>query len=123
MSKIHCLSCGNQIPRHIPHSAKKTKQTRRRCYNCSPVRVKHSGSKSERRKRKETLVKMLGGRCSKCGYDKSIRGLSFHHKDPSTKSFDISSNGHLLDDWELVLKEVRKCKLLCLNCHAELHNK
>ena len=86
------------------------------------MREKKSVHSSERRKRKEKLVKVLGGCCAKCGYEKSIRALSFHHKDPSTKCFDISSNGHLLQEWEIVLKEVLKCQLLCLNCHAETHS-
>jgi len=65
---------------------------------------------------------MLGGRCSSCGYHKSITALSFHHKNPQKKSFDISSNGHLMQDWDIVVSEAQKCKLLCLNCHAEYHN-
>ena len=78
---------------------------------------------SERHRRKAILVKMLGGKCSKCGYKNSIRALSFHHTDPSTKSFDISNNGNLMQDWELVQAEAKKCVLLCLNCHAEIHIK
>ena len=70
--------------------------------------------------RKEALVKILGGHCSNCGYHKSISALSFHHKDPKTKSFDISNNGNLMGDWDVVLKEAKKCKLLCLNCHCEI---
>jgi hypothetical protein len=120
-----CKGCGNKIPRKVPHTGRKTKATRQFCYNCSPIRKSNGHSKehkSERRRRKEVLVKMLGGHCTKCGYNKSISALSFHHKDPSIKSFDISNNGNLMQDWEVVLKEAKKCKLLCLNCHAELHN-
>lgn len=63
---------------------------------------------------------MLGGQCAECGYNKSIRALSFHHIDPDTKEFDVS-NGHMMSDWETVVAEARKCELLCLNCHAEEH--
>lgn len=76
----------------------------------------------ERHKRKEKLVKMLGGCCRKCGYKKSLAALSFHHKDPSTKLFDLSHNGNLLHSWDEVVKEALKCELLCLNCHVEIHN-
>lgn len=65
---------------------------------------------------------MLGGHCTRCGYNKSIRALSFHHKKPSQKCFDISNNGSLMKPWEEVVMEAQKCELLCLNCHAELHN-
>ena len=74
----------------------------------------------ERRRRKEKLVKMLGGCCSRCGYNKSITALSFHHINPKEKLFDLSHNGNLLHDWEVVVVEAKKCKLLCLNCHNEV---
>jgi len=126
MTKI-CRGCGNKIPRKIPHTGSKTKVTRKYCYNCSPLRYNQKDQstehKSERRKRKESLVKMLGGHCTKCGYKKSISALSFHHKNPKTKSFDISNNGNLMQDWQIVIKEAKKCKILCLNCHAEFHNR
>lgn len=78
---------------------------------------------SERHRRKALLVKMLGGKCSRCGYCNSIRALSFHHSDPSTKLFDISNNGNLMKDWKVVEAEAKKCVLLCLNCHATAHIK
>ena len=84
---------------------------------------KLSLNNKERRLRKEKLVKMLGGKCVKCGYNKSISALSFHHKDPKTKRFDLSHNGNLLHNWDEVVKEALKCELLCLNCHALAHNK
>ena len=119
-----CRGCGGKIPKRIPGTNKKTKSHRKYCYNCSPLQEsKHPPSeKAERRARKEYLIKMLGGCCDACGYDKSIRALSFHHIDPSTKKFDISSNGYLLEEWDIVIEEALKCKLLCLNCHAEFHN-
>ena len=123
MRKI-CKGCGNKIPRKIPHTNRKTKQSRQYCYNCSPVRTnqKHPVEhRSERRRRKAELVRMLGGKCVECGYNKSITALSFHHIDPKTKLFEVS-NGHIMENWDDVVKEAKKCELLCLNCHAELHN-
>jgi len=83
---------------------------------------KHFVNNKIRRKRKEKLVKMLGGCCSKCGYKKSLAALSFHHINPKDKLFDLSKSGSILHSWEEVLKEAKKCILLCLNCHAEEDN-
>ena len=123
-SKI-CKGCGNKIPRKIPHSHKKTNKSRQFCYNCSPIKSSNHYSpehKTERRKRKEALIKMLGGKCVACGYNKTIEALSFHHIQPENKLFDISGNGNLMQDWDIVVAEAKKCEILCLNCHSELHN-
>ena len=128
MASKFCSRCGNKIPRKYKTpqgTIRKTPQSRHICYNCSPdvYVVKASlDNKLERHRRKEALVKMLGGKCKKCGYKKSTAALSFHHIDPSKKSFDISHNGNLLGDWESIVIEAKKCELLCLNCHAERHN-
>jgi len=86
-----------------------------------PQKIRNLNNK-ERHRRKEKLVKMLDGCCVKCGYKKSLAALSFHHKDPSTKLFDLSHNGNLMHDWDEVVKEALKCELMCLNCHAEHDN-
>ena len=55
--------------------------------------------------------------CQHCGFDTHPRALQFHHIDPLTKLFGISSNSHsktLL----IVLKETEKCEVLCANCHS-----
>ena len=30
--------------------------------------------------------------------------------------------GNLMGDWDEVVREAKKCELLCLNCHREYHN-
>jgi len=106
------------MDRRVPYSNKKIRQSRNVCYDCCPPK----SDCSERHKRKVKLVKILGGKCVKCGYDQSISALSFHHKNPLEKSFDISHNGNLMKEWDELLTEALKCELLCLNCHAMIHN-
>ncbi len=72
-----------------------------------------------RRKVKRILVAEAGGRCSRCGYDRCIAALQFHHLDPSAKSFTLSSKG-VTRGIDRARAEARKCILLCANCHAEV---
>ena len=34
-------------------------------------------------------IKLLGGRCSICGYNKCIDALEFHHENPNEKEFKL----------------------------------
>lgn len=67
---------------------------------------------------KQKLVEYKGGECVKCGYNKCITALQFHHEDPNEKDFSISGKSW---SFERLKKEVDKCILLCSNCHTELH--
>lgn len=68
---------------------------------------------------KQRCVNHLGGKCKRCGYNRSIWALHVHHRDPSFKSFKIS--GAQWRNWRVVVLELDKCDLLCANCHAEEH--
>lgn len=74
---------------------------------------------SSDKRKKQRLVNSLGGKCCICGYDRCLSALEFHHTDPSKKDFNISSNAHLA--FEKSLNEVKKCILVCANCHREIH--
>lgn len=71
-----------------------------------------------RRKAKIKLVEYKGGECEKCGYNKCVDALEFHHKDPNEKDFSISGKSWA---FERLKKEVDKCMLVCSNCHKEIH--
>jgi 5-methylcytosine-specific restriction endonuclease McrA len=75
--------------------------------------------KSIKESRKKRIIKLSGGKCKKCGYKKTQRALSFHHINPEEKIFCLSKN-NLKRPWKLIKKELKKCDLLCLNCHAEV---
>lgn len=119
-----CKLCGNIF------EVQKFGKKRLYCYNCSPY-YKHNDQKGRaktiatlRRAIKIQLVKYKGGKCERCGYNKCMNALQFHHTDPSKKDFNISqytcSNKLDLDK---VYQEIDKCILLCANCHAEEHEK
>lgn len=74
-----------------------------------------------RRKLKEMSVQYKGGKCERCGYNKCVDALDFHHVNPLIKEFDISRNGHT-KSWEKLKKELDKCILICANCHREEHH-
>lgn len=65
--------------------------TRIYCYNCSSesTRLDNNTRKHQktilRNNMKKQAVKLLGGKCCICGYDKCIDALEFHYKDPSIK--------------------------------------
>jgi transcription elongation factor Elf1 len=62
---------------------------------------------------------LLGGKCEICGYDKAIQAMDFHHIDPTTKSFAISAVT-ATKSYDTLLNELKKCMLLCANCHREV---
>jgi hypothetical protein len=85
-----------------------------RCLRCRSAAVA-----DRRRRLKQIVVAEAGGCCALCGYDRSSAALQFHHLDPSTKQFEIAGRG-FTRSLERVRDEVRKCVLLCANCHAEV---
>jgi hypothetical protein len=87
---------------------------RSRCARCNAEAVA-----KRRRKVRRILVEEAGGQCTLCGYARCIGALHFHHLVPSEKSFALSHQG-VTRSLEKARAEVRKCVLLCSNCHAEV---
>jgi hypothetical protein len=70
---------------------------------------------------KRILVDEAGGRCGICGYDRAIGALHFHHLDPASKRFAVTSSGHTIG-LSRAREEAAKCVLLCANCHVEVES-
>lgn len=66
-------------------------------------------------------IKLLGGKCSICGYDRCVDALEFHHENPEIKEFKLGSGNTM--SWKEYKKEALKCILVCSNCHKEIHSK
>jgi hypothetical protein len=68
--------------------------------------------------KKLKAIKFLKGKCEKCGCDDPVV-LDFHHlRDKETSIRWIREFR-----WSTILEEVKKCQLLCSNCHKEHHCK
>ena len=102
------------------------KQTKFCCIKCKNQNSNHKhndykAQKLRRFNRKRRFVLLKGGSCEKCGYDKNLTSLSFHHRDPSKKDFSLSARELGMYKEDRLLIEVNKCDLLCANCHMEEH--
>ena len=88
--------------------------TRNICKDC----VKEN----ERRKYNER-VKWLSDykrtlKCKKCGESRYYL-LDFHHRNPNDKKYCISDSSR--SSKETLMNEIKKCDVLCANCHREWH--
>jgi len=117
MMCMNCVKCG------LPLNGRKTKFCSRKCKN-SYNNKKYQGYKSQQKRgvaRKKELVRLRGGKCIRCGYDKNYSALEFHHLIPKDKLFQLDLRSLSNRRWDKVLEESSKCILLCSNCHAEEH--
>lgn len=113
--KRECLGCKTFKPLSEFALRGKVKHYRSHCKECETARTLDYG-----RRLKQKAVDYLGGKCQRCGYNKSLRSLVFHHTDPSQKEFSLGKRKCL--NWPDTVKELNKCQLLCANCHGEIHD-
>ena len=80
-------------------------------------------SLNEYRERKRLLLRRLAlfKGCLVCGYKRSHHALCYHHVDASTKLMEVSRIANENYGWQKLRTEIRKCVVLCMNCHAEVH--
>jgi hypothetical protein len=82
--------------------------------------LKHRSTATEKRKKWiEELKNDLS--CIVCGENRNIC-LEFHHRDPNEKEFTIGRIIRIRSK-ELILEEIKKCDVLCSNCHKVEHEK
>jgi transcription elongation factor Elf1 len=101
------------------------KQYKREYYQKNKESYKRSSAKSKKKRRPKKRefskrYKLFCG-CRRCGYDKAANALEYHHIDPSEKDSTVSRL--IAGNWglETIKKEIRKCVVLCANCHREVH--
>lgn len=103
----HC-PCGERNP-------KKFSQTKQRiCRKCHAKYTTKRGQENKQRARD-----YLGGKCQACPFFVYQVALDIHHMDPNKK--DPNFNTMRGWKWSRIVHELKKCILLCKNCHSGHH--
>lgn len=112
---MNCITCSKKlIGRQTKYCSKlcKNRDTNNKLQNYETQHARATKLKIE-------LMELLGNKCCRCGYRKNLAAIHFHHT--RDKEFEIDSR-HLANcNKEKLLQEVKKCILLCANCHMEEH--
>lgn len=114
-----CRYCKKEYPEEFFGVALTTKDKvyhRHKCKDCYKQTKKRL---LERRKSWIDKYKSDGA-CIRCGI-KDYRVLDFHHPDGNNKEFSISSAHADKYGLERIKGEIKKCVLLCANCHRIVH--
>ncbi len=98
-----CKLCGKKIKEY-------QKKCSTRCGSCN--------TKIRRFRAKAAAIKYLGGKCTKCGWRGNQAAMQFHHL--KGKDFTIGNVGN--KSWDSLKIEMKKCVLLCANCHMIEHS-
>ena len=62
--------------------------------------------------RRLELIKLAGGCCVRCGYNKCRYALEFHHREPEKKRFKLSGDELSHHSWQELLNKLEKYDLL-----------
>jgi len=80
-----------------------------------------SRSKAKRIENWKKVFKFFEGRrCMVCGFESDLPIYELHHHDQEGKETNVSKIMH--HSWEKVERELRKCILVCANCHRAIHH-
>ena len=112
-----CKKCGRK--KEYNDFAKNGKNTRTYCKECESSRAKENYQKTQ------TYIRQLKTKCQICGYDKNPSVLEYHHSDNNKENVLAKLCSRHLSSIQKnrIDEEIKKCQLLCANCHRELHFK
>lgn len=80
-----------------------------------------ANTKQDIKNKRDVLSKWKSANgCALCG-ETHPRCLEFHHIDPKGKDFQLGNSFSRVGITKLV-EEIRKCILLCANCHRKVHD-
>ena len=102
--------------------------------NCSKATISYHVGKGQQEKLKERTLSYKdkinrfiksyksANPCVDCGHKFNYYVMQFDHLPQFTKTFNISNFSDYTKDITRVIEEMKKCDLVCANCHAERSN-
>lgn len=106
--QTHCRECNKQISKDYYHRNLIKHRLATRARNQKII---------TRNKGYINKVKIANG-CYFCK-ESELCCLDFHHKNPAEKGFSLSYARWF--KWSKIENEIKKCIVLCANCHRKLH--
>lgn len=106
-----CAECAKQKARDWYANAKANPEYRKKLTQQGKERA---------RKSKDKIVDYFGNKCNDCGQKFPNCCYDVHHLDPAEKDFNLSAKRGFDD---VLVEELKKCVLLCSNCHRIRHFK
>jgi hypothetical protein len=109
----------------MPYKDPKVKKAKhaeysRKHYLANQTETKVRNKKTKAKEKAKWYIFKSTLKCTDCGFF-HIAALDFHHEDPSTKEGNVHnyiSNGQFAKAYE----EIKKCIVLCANCHRIHHH-
>ena len=92
------------------------KETRKKTREPRDIATRNENRR--RHKKKDEIIKQMGGKCIDCNQSFHRNIYEFHHLDPNTKKEKQIRFGQSM---EKIQQEIKKCVLLCANCHKMRH--
>ena len=131
-----CTKCNENLPISCYNIKKTNKdgtpQLQSMCINCNKLYQKEhyiknkqnyslkarNWDKEYKKKVYSLLIEMSKDGCIECG-EKHFACLQYNHIEPETKTDSISNMIRNTKGIDLILEEIKKCEILCANCHAK----
>ncbi len=109
----------------------RTRKTQTYCKECQRIRdrefykktrISHIKRKNDRKKLlREYITNFKKQSICKCG-ESDYRCLCFHHRNQTKKTASMTELIRRGVGLITIQKEIKKCDILCFNCHAKIHN-
>jgi len=117
MKSNSCIACNSEL------TGRQRRFCSLRCKNMDTNHRHQSYVSQQARglRRKLLLLEEAGSRCTQCGYNRNLAALTWHHLRPEDKSFALDMRSMSNRSEREIRGEIKKCIVLCTNCHAELH--
>lgn len=98
---------------------------RKFCFDCMPKGLSKAeqSSISKATGKKRALGFIGQTECQVCGYNRYQSALEFHHLNGDEKDFNLATKICSSEISEEIKDELKKCIVLCSNCHRALHAK
>lgn len=120
---LKCIDCENELPiSEFQKQGTTSAGTRKYCSRCKNCFKIYAVTKNY--DKRKNFINEAKKECCVCGYIRYKGALEFHHTKPETKLFEIADTVYKkrksVTD-EMLEEEIKKCVVLCSNCHREYH--